>query len=1059
MKKKILFISTIVLSFGILYALIITQESEVEKLKHTHATFLKNHPYTKTLTLTKAERKAQGLPPGKYFEQEYLNEINPNTGRIHKKELFELQKKLNTQRLAQRTPGDASDNAWVERGPNNVGGRTRAVIFDPNDTTHKRVFAGGVSGGLWVNNDITDGNSSWTRVGILENLTVSCIAIDPNNSNIWYVGTGESYTNGAVNGNGVWKTVDGGVTWNHVFGGVTGDSSVEPGATFTVNSPASIAGSYSYSITTAFGVALNTAITGDLVLADDGINPNEDGCTTFTNAAAMNGKIAVIRRGSCNFDDKVKNAQNAGAIAVIMVNNVGTDPFSMGGDDTTVTIPSAMVSMNDGNAIIAELGNTVNVTLLPGTKAAGYNVVPGVQHVNDIVVRNNNGVSEVFIAAAESFYSAGSPSTLNGVNEIGIYKSTNGTSFAKLAFPLTTGGNAYEPNNIKIAADNSIYVSTLSDVFGEGGGAIFQSTDGVTFTLKHTVSNGRRTEIAVSSTNADVVYVLAQLSTSGSPIGMYKTIDGFTTTTAVSLPSDRDTGIPASDFTRGQSYYDLVIEVDPTDDTKIYAGGIDLFRSTNSGTNWTQISKWSNNNFLSGLTIPLVHADQHALVFHPTDTDKAIIGNDGGVFYASSLSSAISSTTAILARNNNYNVTQFYHGAIGQDASNELLLSGAQDNGTQFVSGASAGINSTTDVYGGDGAYSFIDKDGEYMIVSYVYNVKVRFTLPYTGARVTISNDKNTGSFINPSELDDHLDILYTNSSGGGTDSIARFTGIKTFSPLRKNFGNALLTSKTTAFKVSPYTTSSTKLFVGTANGLVLKIDNANTNAPTWSKISNGLDVAGSVSSIEFGKNEDEILVAFHNYGVTNIWFTEDGGTTWASKEGDFPDIPVKAILMNPLNNDEVIIGTELGVWRTGNFKEVSPKWAQSNNGMSNVKVTSFSLRTSDNTVMATSYGRGMFTGTFTAEVASIDDVLVNKKAFTLYPTVSDGNFTVFAKNTLGKSMLYIFDINGKQVFTKKIDFNQESKQVISVNLKSGIYIVNLLDVNNKKSTGKIIIK
>jgi hypothetical protein len=108
---------------------------------------------------------------------------------------------------------------------------------------------------------------------------------------------------------------------------------------------------------------------------------------------------------------------------------------------------------------------------------------------------------------------------------------------------------------------------------------------------------------------------------------------------------------------------------------------------------------------------------------------------------------------------------------------------------------------------------------------------------------------------------------------------------------------------------------------------------------------------------------------------------------------------------------------------------------------------------------MATSYGRGMFTGTFTAEVVSIDDVLVNKNAFTLYPTVSDGNFTVFAKNTLGKSTLHIFDINGKQVFTKKIDFNQESKQVISVNLKSGIYIVNLLDVNNKKSTGKIIIK
>jgi len=82
-------------------------------------------------------------------------------------------------------------NEWVERGPNNVGGRTRMVMYDPNDATHKRVFAGGVSGGLWVNDDITDVNSSWTQVGIDDNLSVTCMAVDPNNSQIMYIGTGE----------------------------------------------------------------------------------------------------------------------------------------------------------------------------------------------------------------------------------------------------------------------------------------------------------------------------------------------------------------------------------------------------------------------------------------------------------------------------------------------------------------------------------------------------------------------------------------------------------------------------------------------------------------------------------------------------------------------------------------------------------------------------------------------------------------------------------------------------------------------------------------------------
>jgi photosystem II stability/assembly factor-like uncharacterized protein len=90
---------------------------------------------------------------------------------------------------------------------------------------------------------------------------------------------------------------------------------------------------------------------------------------------------------------------------------------------------------------------------------------------------------------------------------------------------------------------------------------------------------------------------------------------------------------------------------------------------------------------------------------------------------------------------------------------------------------------------------------------------------------------------------------------------------------------------------------------------------------------------------------------------------------------------------------------------------------------------------------------------------ASIKEVLNDTKVFTMYPTVSDGDFTVFAKNTLGKSKLQMFDINGRKVFTKDLDFNIESKQSVSVNLNSGVYIVNLIDENNRKSTGKVVIK
>ena len=203
-------------------------------------------------------------------------------------------------------------------------------MYDPNDNTNKRVFAGGVSGGLWVNEDITNASSAWVEVGIPQNLAISCITYDPNDTTTFYVGTGESYVSGDVNGNGVWKSEDGGATWSHVFGGTTGPLVFSANAILDVSTPANISGEYPVILATAFGGQLGSPVTGDLVLVDDGSGDTDDGCQTLTNGAALAGKIAVIRRGDCAFVDKINNAQDAGAIAVIMVNNIGGYPISMG---------------------------------------------------------------------------------------------------------------------------------------------------------------------------------------------------------------------------------------------------------------------------------------------------------------------------------------------------------------------------------------------------------------------------------------------------------------------------------------------------------------------------------------------------------------------------------------------------------------------------------------------------------------------------------------------------------------------------------------------------------
>jgi hypothetical protein len=139
----------------------------------------------------------------------------------------------------------------------------------------------------------------------------------------------------------------------------------------TVNSPAGIAGVYT-AVQSAFSTnnKLNGSITGDLVLVDDAgaAVTTSLGCLLpYDNLANIAGKIAVVDRGgtSCNFVTKVKNAQNAGAIAVIVVNNVSTTPIAMGGTDNTITIPAFMITQANGTSIKAQLtaGQTVNATL------------------------------------------------------------------------------------------------------------------------------------------------------------------------------------------------------------------------------------------------------------------------------------------------------------------------------------------------------------------------------------------------------------------------------------------------------------------------------------------------------------------------------------------------------------------------------------------------------------------------------------------------------------------------------------------------------------------------
>ena len=1013
------------------------QHNAIETKRDIHQKNLQNSPFKKSHSLTKKERKKLKLPPNKYSEKMWELSMDPSKGRPSYEKLFELQYNLRKNRFSSEkqtsVPGESEEMKWIERGPGNVGGRTKGMMFDPNDSSSETAYAGGVSGGLFKNTNISNPQSPWIHItqGIPDNIPVSNITYDPNNTQIFYVGTGESYTGADSLGNGLWKSSDGGNTWSNIFGGKsdTEVTYVSVGNNVVVTSPKGN-GPYNYA-DAAFGPPLSKeAIENNLVLVDDGstVGDSSDGiggstsdaCQNLTssNANAMNGKIALIERGDCSFSDKVKKVQDAGAIAAIVMNrddgsksDWDSGAITMGastGSDQ-VTIPSIMISTSDG----VKLKNLVlngNVTVSLSKKNSvvkGTTVVPGIFYINDVVVRNKNGNSEVFIATGTSTHRRdGSASHIFGPDDYGIWKSNDaGSTWVKVPVFIDGTTSLYQPMDLEISpSTNDLWMSTTKNFNGLGGGDVLKANQDVSsFSKKYSVSNGERTELEIAK-NGDV-YILADVNDSTAPVTILKSTNEFTTTpSTITLPNDVDSGIPSYDFTRGQSFYDLLIESDPNNSNTIFVGGIDLFKSINGATTnnssnpWNQISKWSNNNALSSLSVGYAHADQHGAAFSPFDSQKKLFGNDGGIYFSTSNNSS----ETISSRNKNFITSQIYSIGVapsemfknlnkqitGKDQSNfqtktltingmtDVVVAGLQDNGNQLFSNNINGIAAGYDISGGDGAAAMFSQDPSkpYLITNYVYNQYVEAYDFKSNTLFTINNETSqNGDFINIQALDSKFGILYSNYSNSVNYSIAAYYDWDDFNPSNagSNAPKRLLTSpemnaNVSALQISPYENENPRLIVGLENGRVFKVDNTSSNSNSWIEIT-GSEFLGSVSDIEYGDNENELFITLHNYGVKNIFYSTNGGITWESKEGDLPDVPVLCILQNPILSNEVIIGTDLGVWYTKNFNDASPNWNQGFNGMSDVRVTDLDMR-DDYKVFAATYGRGVFSSHFDSD-------------------------------------------------------------------------------------------
>ena len=217
MKKRLLL--TIVFLFSLVLLLTLKSVNEIVVKQDTP------NDVNEGPKLPKKTPEQRALYTEERAKYEFKLQRNPNTGEIPKDE--KIQEFDNAKKAKIRVQGGvnsrAADAAFISRGPDNLGGRTRAFVVDRSDNTGNTMIAGGVSSGVFRT---TDGGASWTKVSSNNEIhNVTCIIQDPRSGfeNVWYYGTGEALGNSTSLGSlylgrGIWQSTDGGLTWSQFAG-------------------------------------------------------------------------------------------------------------------------------------------------------------------------------------------------------------------------------------------------------------------------------------------------------------------------------------------------------------------------------------------------------------------------------------------------------------------------------------------------------------------------------------------------------------------------------------------------------------------------------------------------------------------------------------------------------------------------------------------------------------------------------------------------------------------------------------------------------------------------